>query len=231
MNSKPTPLRLGLTGGIGSGKSTVSERLVQHGAALLDADAISRATTAAGGSAMAAIAQQFGPEFVDDTGALDRAAMRQLVYADPGARARLQAIVHPLVGQDIQRRAEQAQANGKRVLVFDIPLLVESLPSWRPRLDRIVVVDCDRATQIARVQARDNLPLAQIEAILNAQATREQRRAAADHLIANGAGVSLAQLQRQVDALARQLGLLAAHTHIDTEGHAKPGPQGASAVD
>lgn len=207
MNSKTTPLRLGLTGGIGSGKSTVSARLAQHGAALLDADAISRATTAAGGSAMAAIAQQFGPEFVSATGALDRAAMRRLVYADPSARERLQAIVHPLVGQDIQRRAEQAQASGKRVLVYDIPLLVESLPSWRQRLDCIVVVDSDRATQIARVQARDGLPLAQIEAILQAQATRAQRQAAADHLIDNGAGTSLAELQRQVDALAHQLGL------------------------
>ena len=207
MSTSKPPLRLGLTGGMGSGKSTVSARLAAHGAALLDADALSRASTAAGGSAMAAIAETFGPEFVTPDGALDRAAMRQLVYDDPGARERLQTIVHPLVGQEIERQAAQAVVAGKRLLVFDIPLLAESGRHWRDRLDEVLVVDCDRATQIQRVQQRDQLPLAQIEAILRAQASREQRLALADHVIDNGAGVSLQQLHQQIDELARRLGL------------------------
>lgn len=206
--SKPQPvLRLGLTGGIGSGKSTVAARLARHGAALLDADAISRATTAAGGSAIAAIAQTFGPEFIDAKGALDRAAMRALIYQDANARTRLEAIVHPLVSQALQQKAQQAVTAGQHVLIFDIPLLTESQARWRRQLDQIIVVDCDRATQIRRVQERDQLPTEQIEAILAAQATRQQRLAIADHVIANGAGTTLEQLHHQVDALAQSLEL------------------------
>lgn len=202
-----TPLRLGLTGGIGSGKSTVAARLVEHGATLLDADAISRASTAAGGSAIAAISQEFGPRFINRDNALDRAAMRRLVYGDPAARERLQAIIHPLVNREIERQAASAVARGSKLLVFDIPLLAESGTRWRERLDRILVVDCDRATQIRRVQARDNLSLPQIEAILDAQATRAQRLALADHVITNGSGVTLTDLHRQIDTLVHELGL------------------------
>lgn len=200
------PLRLGLTGGIGSGKSTVAKRLAAAGAALIDADAISRATTAAGGSALPAIAAEFGAALVGPDGALDRAAMRDLVYRDATARQRLQTIVHPLVGAQIERQAEQAIADGKALLVFDIPLLVESGAHWRSRLDRVLVVDCDPATQIARVQARDGLPREQIEQIMAAQASRAERLAAADHVIFNGANVTLGDLHRQIDQL---LGLLA----------------------
>lgn len=207
MSREPAPLRLGLTGGMGSGKSTVAARLAGHGALVLDADAISRASTAAGGSAIPAIAQEFGAAFITADGALDRARMRELVYQEPAARERLEAIVHPLVGREIERQAAEAVAHGARLLVFDIPLLAESGAHWRERLDRILVVDCDRATQIQRVQARDRLPLAQIEAILATQATRAQRLALADHVIDNGADVTLADLHRQVDALARTLGL------------------------
>lgn len=205
--SHPAPLRLGLTGGVGSGKSTVSARLAEHGAAILDADAISRASTAAGGSAMAAIAKAFGPHFLTPEGALDRSAMRELVYQEPAARQRLQALIHPLVHQELARQAAQAAAAGSRLLVFDIPLLAESATHWLDRLDQVLVVDCDRDTQIRRVQARDGLPLEQIHAILDAQATRAQRLALADHVVDNGAGVTLQQLHQQIDALARQLGL------------------------
>lgn len=205
--SHPAPLRLGLTGGVGSGKSTVSARLAEHGAAILDADAVSRASTAAGGSAIAAVARTFGSRFITAEGALDRNAMRELVYREPAARQRLEAIIHPLVHQELARQATRALDEGSPLLVFDIPLLVESATHWRGRLDRVLVVDCDRDTQIRRVQARDGLPLEQIHAILDAQATRAQRLALADHVIDNSAGVTLQQLHRQIDALARQLGL------------------------
>lgn len=207
MTSRSAPLRLGLTGGIGSGKSTVAARLAERGAAILDADAISRASTAAGGSAIAAIARAFGARFITPEGALDRTAMRHLVFEDPAARQRLEAIIHPQVSQEIEQQAAQAVARGKKLLVFDIPLLAESGAHWHDRLDQVLVVDCDRATQIRRVQARDNLPLPQIEAILDSQATRAQRLALADHVINNGAGVTLDDLHRQIDALAHTLGL------------------------
>lgn len=201
------PFHLGLTGGIGSGKSTVARLLVERGAALIDADAISRATTAAGGSALPAIAAQFGPALIGPDGALDRAAMRALVYRDPGARQRLEAIIHPLVGQETQRQTSEATQAGKALLVFDIPLLVESGPRWRARLDRVLVVDCPPETQIERVMARDGLPLTQIEAILAVQTTRAQRLAAADWVLFNGAGVSLSALQSAIAQLTQDMGL------------------------
>ena len=200
-------LRIGLTGGIGSGKSTVAAMLVEQGAALIDADAISRACTAAGGAALPAIAREFGPQLIAADGALDRAAMRELVFRDPGARQRLEAIVHPLVGAETERQARQALAQGRRLLVFDVPLLVESLARWREKVDRIVVVDCEPDTQIARVMARNQLPRAQIEQILAAQATREQRLAAADAVIHNGTGVTLEALRAQVRELVHAFGI------------------------
>lgn len=194
-------LRIGLTGGIGSGKSTVAAMLVEQGAALIDADAISRACTAAGGAALPAIAREFGPQLIAADGALDRAAMRELVFRDPGARQRLEAIVHPLVGAETERQARQALAQGRRLLVFDVPLLVESIERWRQRVDRIVVVDCEPETQIARVMARNQLPRAQVEQILAAQASRAQRLAVADAVIFNGADVTLQALRAQVRQL------------------------------
>ena len=119
-------IKLGLTGGIGSGKSTVAAALQEAGAAVVDADAISRSTTAAGGAAMPAIAQQFGPQFVDPHGALNRNAMRELVFAKPEARLQLEAIIHPLVGQETARQTQAALEAGKKLVVFDVPLLVES---------------------------------------------------------------------------------------------------------
>ena len=198
---------LGLTGGIGSGKSTVAQMLAVQGAAIIDADAISRATTAAGGAALPTIAPQFGAHLIAPDGALDRTAMRALVFDDADARQRLEAIIHPLVAQETDRQARLALDAGRRLLVFDVPLLVESGARWRGKVDRVWVVDCDPATQIERVMARNQLPRAQIEQILAAQATREQRLAAADAVIHNGTGVTLEALRAQVRELVHAFGI------------------------
>jgi len=202
-----TALHLGLTGGIGSGKSTVAALWAERGATVIDADAISRATTAAQGAALPAIAAQFGPALIGADGALDRAAMRDLIYRDPAARARLEAIVHPLVGQETERQVARAQQQGAPLLVFDIPLLAESGARWRARLDRVLVVDCEPEVQIRRVMARNQLPREQVQAIMAAQATRAQRLAAADWVLFNGEGVTVRDLSRQIHALAERLGL------------------------
>ncbi len=199
------PLRLGLTGGIGSGKSTVGQFLARRGAALIDADAIARSVTAPGGAAMEAIANEFGPAFVNAQGALDRERMRALAFEDPLAKRRLEAIVHPLVGQAIDIAAQHATASGHTCLVFDIPLLVES-GRWRGQLDRVLVIDCSAQTQMARVQARSNLKTEAIQAIIAAQATRVQRLAAADLVIFNE-GVDLVELERLTSALLESFGL------------------------
>lgn len=198
-------MKIGLTGGIGSGKSTVLQMLQQRGAAVIDADAISRAATAVGGAAVPAIAATFGPDFVTSDGALDRERMRTHVYAHPEARRQLEAIVHPLVGQQSEREVQAAEAAGVRCIVFDIPLLVES-GRWRQRVDRVLVVDCLPATQVARVQARSGLQPAQIEAIIAAQAPRGLRLAAADAVVFNE-GLTLPQLQAEIDRVALAFGL------------------------
>lgn len=198
-------MRVGLTGGIGSGKSTVLEVLRQMGAATIDADAISRATTAAGGAAIPGIAQAFGADFITADGALDRERMRVHVYAHPQSRQTLEAIIHPLVGAESARQVEQATAGGARVIVFDIPLLVES-GRWRAQVDRVLVVDCLPATQIARVAARSGLAPSQVEAIMAAQAPRGLRLQAADAVIFNE-GLSLQQLQAQVRWVGHTFGL------------------------
>jgi dephospho-CoA kinase len=198
-------LRVGLTGGIGSGKSTVLAMLAELGAAVIDADAISRGTTAAGGGAIAAVAQRFGADFITPEGALDRERMRAHVYADPQARKELEDIIHPLVGQESARQVEAALAAEARCIVFDIPLLVES-GRWRQQLDRVLVVDCSPETQFARVVQRSGLAPEAVRAIMDAQATREQRLAAADIVICNE-GLSMEQLAVQVKEVARGLGL------------------------
>lgn len=197
--------RLGLTGGIGSGKSTVGKMLTEQGAALIDADAISRSLTASGGLAIAPITETFGPAAVNAQGALDRDFMRQLIFQDPSARLRLEAIIHPLVGQVTLDQASQAQAQGARLLVFDIPLLVES-DRWRPQLDAILVVDCSEETQIQRVMTRNQLARSAIEQIMAAQATRAQRQAAADWVIYND-GLNFTELREEVLSISAQLPL------------------------
>ncbi|AMO22157.1 dephospho-CoA kinase [Ramlibacter solisilvae] len=200
-----TALRVGLTGGIGSGKSTVLAMLAGLGAAVIDADAISRATTASGGAAIPAIAQRFGADFITPDGALDRERMRSHVYADAGARKALEDIVHPLVGQESARQVDAALAAGARCIVFDIPLLVES-GRWRRQLDRVLVVDCLPETQVARVVQRSGLAPEAVRGIMAAQASREQRLAAADIVISNE-GLSLDELAAKVKEVARSLGL------------------------
>lgn len=202
METVRVPLRLGLTGGIGSGKSTVARLLQSHGATVIDADAIARACTQAGGSAMPAVALVLGAEFVTSDGALDRDRMRAHVFAQPDARAQLEAIVHPLVGQEIARKAAASQA---RCTVFDVPLLVES-PRWRPQLDWVLVVDCTRETQVQRVMTRNGWDRATIEAILDSQSPRETRLAAADTVIFND-GNGIEHLQREVARWAHRFGL------------------------
>lgn len=198
-------VRIGLTGGIGSGKSTVLAMLQALGAAAIDADAISRATTAAGGAAIPLIAQKFGADFVDAAGALDRARMRERAYAHPEARRELEQIIHPLVGEEIARQVDAALAAGARCIVFDIPLLVES-GRWRRQLDRVLVVDCGPQTQVARVVARSGLAPDEVRAIIAAQAPRGLRLAAADLVICNE-GLTLDGLRNVVQQAARSFGL------------------------
>lgn len=200
-----TALRLGLTGGIGSGKSTVAAQWQAMGAALIDADQLAKTCTAAGGAAIPAIEASFGPELLDASGALNRDAMRTLAFKDPGARARLEAIVHPLVGLAIEQAAQSAESQGSRCLVFDIPLLVES-GHWRSRLQRVLVVDCEPETQIQRVMQRNGLSRSEVERILAAQASRAQRLRAADVVLYND-GITLPGLAHQVQQIGKQFGL------------------------
>ena len=200
-----SPIRLGLTGGIGSGKSTVARLLAEAGAAVVDADAIAKQSTAPLGLAMPAIAIFFGPGFVTATGALDREEMRQLIFNEPAARKRLESIIHPLVKSEIQHQAAQAISTGHRCIVFDIPLLVES-GTWRQHLDHVLVVDCTSEVQIKRVLERDQLTRAEVEKIIASQATREHRLCAADMVVANDQ-LSLKELAGEVNQLIPRFGL------------------------
>jgi dephospho-CoA kinase len=197
--------RIGLTGGIGSGKSTVAALWVQLGATLIDADALARSTTAPNGVAIPAITQAFGANALTANGALDREAMRALAFADPDARRRLESIVHPWVGQLIAQAADTALANGATCLLFDIPLLVES-PHWRTKLWRVCVVDCEESTQITRVVQRNGMNAAEVQRILDAQAPRAQRLKAADAVIFND-GIDKTELAQRVRQIATQYGL------------------------
>jgi dephospho-CoA kinase len=195
----------GLTGGIGSGKSTVAALLQEAGAHVIDTDALSRQLTAPGGQAIAAIAQQFGAAFITPEGALDRARMRAHVFESPLARRQLETIVHPLIAQATARARAQALAQHARCVVYDVPLLVESL-RWRQQVQRVLVVDCCASTQLTRVMTRSGLSEAQIHAIMATQASREQRLACADGVICND-GITLDQLRSQIQALRPALGL------------------------
>ena len=193
------PLHLGLTGGIGSGKSTVASLLQALGAAIIDADAIARSVTAPEGAAMSEITRQFGDEFVQADGALDRTRMRALVFADPSAKQRLEAIVHPCVGEETRRQTQAALQQGHALLVFDVPLLVES-KRWRQQVQRVLVIDCEPATQIQRVVARSGLAADEVARIIAVQSPRAVRLAAADWVIYNE-GLDLPALHEEVMAL------------------------------
>lgn len=197
--SAATRLQIGLTGGIGSGKSTVARMLVACGAHLVDTDAIARALSGPGGAAMPAIAAHFGPQVVAADGALDRELMRQMVFTDPAVKTRLEAILHPLIGHGA---GQQAALHPERPVVFDVPLLAESqgLRPWRARVHRVLVVDCRVETQIARVLTRPGWTADAVQRVIAQQASREQRRGVADAVIANE-GLDLAQLDAEVRAL------------------------------
>jgi len=186
---------VGLTGGIGSGKSAVGGLFAAHGITVIDTDAIAHELTGAGGAAMPPIRAAFGDSVVGTDGALDRAAMRALVFADPPARKRLESILHPMIRAECERRLAGADSP---YAILMVPLLVES-GSYRERVNRVAVVDCREETQIARVMKRSGLARAEVERILAAQATREQRLAAASDVIDNDG--ELAALAPQVERL------------------------------
>lgn len=198
-------VRIGLTGGIGSGKSTVATLLGRHGAHVIDADAIVHGLTQSGGSAIDPIRQQFGADFIDASGALDRKRMRDLVFADTSAKTRLEAIIHPLVGAIIATRTDQVPNAGLTCIVIEIPLLVES-GRWRQRLDHVLVVDCDQETQLARTIERNALDRAAVLRIIAAQVNRQQRLRVADSVLFNQ-GLSVEQLTLEVAHLAAFFGL------------------------
>jgi len=189
------PLRIGLTGGIGSGKSTVATLLQGFGARLVDTDAIARELTLPGGAAIEPIRTLFGEAFIDASGALDRARMRAHAFATPDARARLESILHPLIGDEARRRADGATST----VVFDVPLLVESR-HWRARVDRVLVVDCPESTQVDRVVARSGWTRDAVQTVIAQQATRAQRRACADAVVFND-GITRDRLEAQLRSL------------------------------
>ncbi|MDB5742167.1 MAG: dephospho-CoA kinase [Polaromonas sp.] len=197
--------RIGLTGGIGSGKSTVAQFLIDCGAAVIDADAISRGLTLPGGAAIDQLAGTFGAQVITHEGAMDRDRMRQLVFANPFAKQQLEAIIHPLVTKESLRQSQVAVAAGHLCIVFDIPLLVES-GRWRQQLDRVLVVDCLETTQIARVMVRNGWSSELVGKIIAGQSSRRHRLAAADICICNE-GLSLAALKALIHELAPRLGL------------------------
>ena len=194
---------VGLTGGIGSGKSTVARAFEAHGVEIVDADALAHGLTAPGGAAIPALRAAFGDEVIDATGALDRARMRRIAFADPGARKRLEAILHPMIRAETGRLAQRARSP---YLILMIPLLVES-GDPRERCDRVLVVDCPEAEQIRRVMARSGLARTDVEAIMATQASRANRLAAADDVVDNsgeptGIDAQVAMLHRRYLGLA-----------------------------
>jgi dephospho-CoA kinase len=187
-------LSIGLTGGIASGKSTVAQRFIELGVPVIDADASARAVVAPGKPGLAAVSERFGPRVLAENGELDRRALRDLIFKDPGLRRDLEAILHPLIRADMEQSAELAVGP---YVVMDIPLLVEG--GSRDRVDRILVVDVDEAVQLQRVMARDGCTSEQAQAILASQASRSARLAAADDVLLNTGTVT--DLRQAVDRL------------------------------
>jgi dephospho-CoA kinase len=198
------PLVVGLTGGIGSGKSAAADEFARLGATVVDTDAIAHELTAAGGAAVTEIARQFGKAFVDAAGAMDRKRMRDLVFTDAEEKQRLEALLHPMIRAESERRI--AAADG-RYVIHVVPLLVES-PGYRERVARVLVVDCPEALQLSRVRQRSMLPEAQVKRIIASQIKRERRLAAADDVIDNSG--SIAALHKQVRELHEKYLVLAA---------------------
>jgi dephospho-CoA kinase len=193
--SAQRPYVVGLTGGIGSGKSAAADEFARLGATLVDTDLIAHRLTGPGGAAVAAIQRLFGDGFVLPSGAMDRKRMRERVFADTAARTSLEGVLHPMIRDESER---QIAAAGGPYVVHVVPLLVES-GHYRRRVDRILVVDCPEATQLARVRARSGLSADEAQDIVRSQASRAERLAAADDVIDNGG--TLEDLRKQVAVL------------------------------
>ena len=193
---------IGLTGGIGSGKTAISDQLGKLGAGIIDTDVIAHQITAPNGPAIESIRKHFGSDYIDANGALDRIKMRTLVFANPEKKKALEAITHPIIRQETIKQAFQLTKDGVPYLVFVVPLLLES-GAWLNLIDRLVVVDCPVETQINRVMQRNNLPRSEVEKILKAQASREERLAHADFVIENQG--SLSQLIEEVNQLNQKI--------------------------
>jgi len=186
---------VGLTGGIGCGKSTVADLFAALGATIVDTDVIAHALTAPQGAAMPAIVAEFGPDFAQPDGALDRARMRTLVFSDATARARLEAILHPRIRAATEAAGKAATG---AYVIYVVPLLIES-GSWRERVTRVLAIDCSEDTQVARVMQRSHLSADEVRAIMTTQVTRARRLAEADDVVDNDAGLDA--LRTQVQAL------------------------------
>ena len=193
---------IGLTGGIGSGKTAVSDLLGELGAGIIDTDLISHQITAPNGKAIPLIAKAFGADFIDPQGALIRSKMRTLVFENPGARKVLEQITHPLIQEETSKQAFELAKSGVPYLVFVVPLLIES-GSWVNLIDYLVVVDCPEEVQIQRVMHRNNMTRSDVENILKAQTNRNTRLEAANAVIENQG--SLDALKSEVLSLHQQL--------------------------
>jgi dephospho-CoA kinase len=201
------PLRIGLTGGIASGKSTVEQRFVELGVAVIDADDASRAVVAPGQPGLAAVAERFGKQVLTAAGELDRRALRTVVFADERKRRELESILHPLIRADMERRAAQAEGP---YLVLSIPLLIEgqSREHGPARVDRILVIDVDEAAQLQRLMGRDSISVDEARAIIASQASRVDRLRAADDVLENSGTVP--ELRQAVDRLHAEYSRIAA---------------------
>ncbi len=197
---------VGVTGGIGCGKTTVTDLFAQLGASLIDTDIIAHQLTAKNGAAITLIAAEFGTEFINPDGALDRSKMRELVFTRPDAKNRLEAILHPMIGRETIQQANQAQGT---YLMFIVPLLVESR-TWKEKVDRVLVIDSPESLQVARVMARNGMTETQVKAIMATQASRAERLAAADDVIQNQGEIAaltaqVAQLHQQYCAFSQSI--------------------------
>lgn len=189
---------VGVTGGIGCGKTTVTDLLAARGAAIVDTDAIAHELTGPNGAAMPAIAAAFGSSVVRQDGSLDRVAMRRRVFSDASARARLEAILHPMIRRESEARCDTAVAANVPYVLLVVPLLVET-GAYRERVARVLVIDCNEDVQVSRVMARSGLSADEVRAIMATQASRPDRLAAADDVVVNDDGI---------DSLRDQLGRL-----------------------
>ena len=189
-------LCIGLTGGIGCGKSTVAGLFAEHGAGIVDTDAIAHHLTQSGGDAIAAISAAFGKDYITVDGELDRAKMRGLIFSDAAAKQRLELILHPLILQQAKQQLRLLQT--KHYIIIVVPLLAES-PSFRQLVQRVLVVDCDENVQVERVIGRGQMEEAEVRGIIAQQTPRAERLQIADDVIHNDAGM---------DSLAEQVSVL-----------------------